>query len=106
MKTKLRAFLLKTTFLLFTTIILGTAFSQTAYKDYQDGKIWIRSYKNIKKGDELTYDYGFAFDKDDFRDHVCKCGTRNCVGFIVTEADWKKLQKFLLKLAKTCTKTN
>ena len=47
MKTKLHAFLLKTTFLLFTTIILGTAFSQTAYKDYQDGKIWIR-LKNDK----------------------------------------------------------
>ena len=74
--------------------------------DIIDGKIWIRSYKNIKKGDELTYDYGFVFDKDDFRDHVCKCGSRNCVGFIVTEADWKKLQKFLLKLAKNCTKTN
>ena len=44
--------------------------------DIIDGKIWIRSYKNIKKGDELTYDYGFVFDEDDFRDHVCKCGNR------------------------------
>ena len=74
--------------------------------DIIDGKIWIRSYKNIKKGDELTYDYGFTFDTDDFRDHVCKCGTRKCVGFIVTETDWKKLSKFLQKLVKNCAKSS
>jgi len=74
--------------------------------DIIDNKIWIRSYKDIKKGEELTYDYGFTFDKDDFRDHICKCGSRKCVGFIVTETDWKKLRKFLLKLAKNCLKTN
>ena len=74
--------------------------------DIIDDKIWIRSYKDIKKGEELTYDYGFTFDKDDFRDHVCKCRSRKCVGFIVTETDWKKLRKFLLKLAKNCLKAN
>ena len=74
--------------------------------DIIDGKIWIRSYKNIKKGDELTYDYGFTFDTDDFRDHVCKCGTKKCVGFIVTETDWKKLSKFLQKLVKNCAKSS
>jgi len=74
--------------------------------DIIDGKIWIRSFKNIKKGAEFTYDYGFAFDREDFRDHVCKCGSKKCVGFIVTEKDWKKLQKYLLRLAKNCTKVN
>ncbi len=74
--------------------------------DIVDGKIWIRSFRDIKKGDELTYDYGFVFDVDDFRDHVCKCGSRKCVGFIVTETDWKKLRKYLLRLAKNCTKAN
>jgi SET domain-containing protein len=74
--------------------------------DIVDGKIWIRSFRDIKKGDELTYDYGFVFDVDDFRDHVCKCGSRKCVGFIVTETDWKKLRKYLLRLAKNCMKAN
>jgi SET domain-containing protein len=74
--------------------------------DIVDGKIWIRSFRDIKKGDELTYDYGFVFDVDDFRDHVCKCGSRKCVGFIVTETDWKKLRKYLLRLAKNCKKAN
>ena len=27
-------------------------------------KLWIESIKDIKKGDELSYDYGFSFDKD------------------------------------------
>ena len=74
--------------------------------DIIDNKIWIRSFKDIRKGQELTYDYGFSFDVDDFRDHVCKCGSRNCVGFIVTETDWKKLGKYLRKLADNCKKTS
>ena len=69
--------------------------------DIIDNKIWIRSFKDIRKGQELTYDYGFSFDVDDFRDHVCKCGSRNCVGFIVTETDWKKLGKTEQNIAKT-----
>jgi len=74
--------------------------------DIIDGKIWIRSFVDIRKGDELTYDYGFSFDAEDFRDHVCKCGSRKCVGFIVTESDWKKLQKHLLRFVKNCKKAN
>tara|TARA_B100001063_G_C16569016_1_gene454846 strand:- start:79 stop:618 length:540 start_codon:yes stop_codon:yes gene_type:complete len=70
--------------------------------DIIDNKIWIRSFKDIRKGQELTYDYGFSFDVDDFREHVCKCGSKNCVGFIVTETDWKKLGKYLRKLASNC----
>ena len=74
--------------------------------DIIDDKIWIRSFKDIEKGEELTYDYGFTFDEDDFRDHVCKCGSKKCVGFIVTEDDWGKLKRFLLKLVKNCKKAN
>ena len=74
--------------------------------DIIDNKIWIRSFKDVRKGQELTYDYGFAFDKDDFRDHICRCGSKNCVGFIVTEADWKKLGRHLKKLARNCQKAS
>ena len=74
--------------------------------DIIDNKIWIRSFRDIRKGQELTYDYGFAFDKDDFRDHVCRCGSKNCVGFIVTETDWKKLGRHLKKLARNCQKAS
>ena len=52
-------------------------------------KIWVYAIKNIKKNDELTYDYGFGFDED-FKNYPCKCGERNCVGYIVrSESRWR-----------------
>ena len=33
-------------------------------------KIWIYAIRDIKKGEELSYDYGFNFDKD-YKDYPC-----------------------------------
>ena len=58
-------------------------------------KLWIYSIKDIKKNEELTYDYGFSFDKD-YKDFPCRCGAKKCVGFIVnSQSRWriKKLKK-------------
>ena len=58
-------------------------------------KLWIYAVKDIKKNDELTYDYGFSFDKD-YKDFPCRCGAKKCVGFIVnSQSRWriKKLMK-------------
>ena len=68
--------------------------------DILDGKIWISSMKKIKKGEELNYDYGYEFDKSDFRDHICKCGSKNCIGFIISSDDWNKYLKFISKIIK------
>ena len=52
-------------------------------------KLWIYAVKDIKKNDELTYDYGFSFDKD-YKDFPCRCGTKKCVGFIVnSQSRWR-----------------
>ena len=52
-------------------------------------KLWISSIKDIKKGDELSYDYGFSFDKD-YRDFPCKCRSKNCCGYIVRQGSrWR-----------------
>tara|TARA_B100000686_G_scaffold339224_1_gene412909 strand:+ start:1096 stop:1590 length:495 start_codon:yes stop_codon:yes gene_type:complete len=59
------------------------------------GHIWIISIKNIRKGDELTYDYGYEFDKEDYKDHECRCGSKNCIGYIISSNDWTKYKKFL-----------
>ena len=59
--------------------------------------IWISSIKSIHKGEELNYDYGYPFDKDDFNDHICKCGSDNCVGYIISQDDWVKYKKFIRK---------
>ena len=66
--------------------------------DILDGKIWISSIKNIKKGEELSYDYGYTFDKEDYRDHICKCGSKNCIGFIISSDEWKKYLRYLSKI--------
>ena len=65
--------------------------------EIKDGEIWISSIKKIKKGDELSYDYGYAFDKDDYKDHVCKCGSKFCIGYIISSDDWPKFLKYLEK---------
>ena len=59
-----------------------------------NGKIWIVSIKNIKKGVELSYDYGYEFDKDDYQDHICKCGSKNCIGYVISSNDWPKFKRF------------
>ena len=52
-------------------------------------KLWIYSIKDIKNNEELTYDYGFSFDKD-YKDFPCKCGSKKCVGFIVnSQSRWR-----------------
>jgi len=73
--------------------------------DIIKGKIWISSIKNIKKGEELSYDYGYSFEKDDYEDHICKCGSRNCIGYIISQDDWKKFKNWKKKLRKKSLKT-
>ena len=58
-----------------------------------DGEIWIIAERSIKKGEELTYDYGY--DMEHFLDHPCLCGTKKCVGFIVREDQRLKVRKLL-----------
>ena len=60
------------------------------------GRIWIYSLREIKAGEELTYNYGF--DVDTWDEHPCRCGTDRCVGFIVEEKQWPKLLRKLEKV--------
>tara|TARA_Y200000002_G_scaffold214348_1_gene176912 strand:- start:7030 stop:7524 length:495 start_codon:yes stop_codon:yes gene_type:complete len=63
-------------------------------------QIWISSIKKIKKNEELNYDYGFEFDKNDYKDHICKCGSKKCVGYIISSNDWDKFLKYITKIIK------
>ncbi len=71
--------------------------------DVVNGEIWIKSIKSIKKNVELSYDYGYDFDKDDYTDHICKCGSNKCIGFIISRDQWKKYKKLLMKKVKKLT---
>ncbi len=72
--------------------------------DIVRGKIWISSIKKINKGEELSYDYGYEFDKDDYKDHICKCGSKNCIGYIISSDDHAKYKRFKKKMKKKIKK--
>ena len=55
-------------------------------------KVWVFAMKNIKKGGELSYDYGFSFDKD-YKNFPCKCGSKKCAGYIVREGSRWRIKK-------------
>ena len=59
-------------------------------------KLWISAIKNIKKGEELSYDYGFSYDKD-YKQFPCKCGQKSCVGYIVRSGSRWRITKKLKK---------
>ncbi len=60
-----------------------------------NNQIWIVAMRNIKQEEELHYDYGYALD--DYEEHPCKCGAKNCVGYIVGKEHWPKLRRELSK---------
>lgn len=73
--------------------------------EVSNNQIWISSIKRINKGEELSYDYGYTFDKVDYKDHECKCGSKYCIGYIISSDDWgkflKHIKKNIIKLKKS-----
>ena len=59
-------------------------------------KVWVYAMKNIKKGEELSYDYGFSFDEN-YRQFPCNCRSKNCVGYIVREGSRWRIKKLKRK---------
>ena len=57
-------------------------------------KIWIFAMKNIKKNEELSYDYGFSFDKN-FKNYPCKCNSNICCGYIIRRGSRWRVNKYL-----------
>lgn len=58
---------------------------------YLDGdRVTIYAISDIRKGEELTYDYHLTVDPDSDRDaerarYACRCGADNCRGSMLTE---------------------
>lgn len=61
-------------------------------------RIFIYALRDIKAGEELTFDYGF--DVDCYEDHPCRCGQKNCKGYIVSRTQWRELDERLEKKKK------
>lgn len=62
------------------------------------GRIWLTAMRDIREGEELTFNYGF--DLENWDEHVCRCGTDRCVGFIVGEEYWPGLKTLLEERAR------
>lgn len=55
-------------------------------------RIWIVATKDIREGDEITYDYHL-----DFQDPppVCACGAKRCIGYLVGPDGHRELRDWL-----------
>jgi len=63
-----------------------------------DNRIWIISVRDIKKGEELNYDYGY--DLEGYEDHPCRCNSKNCLGYIIGKRYRKKFERLNLNSLK------
>lgn len=54
------------------------------------GRVWIIAARNIRAGEELTYDYSL-YDGDG--DSPCRCRARNCRGSLYSEEELAKRKK-------------
>ncbi len=62
------------------------------------GRIWITAIRDIRAGEELSFNYGF--DLENWEDHPCLCGSERCVGYIVDEELWPDLLTEMTKRSK------
>ena len=60
-----------------------------------EGRIWISATRDILKGEELFFNYGF--DLESYDEHPCYCGSDNCVGYIAGTDYWPELNLLLAK---------
>jgi len=51
--------------------------------ELEDEHIWIMATRDIRAGEEITFNYGY--DLVDYRDYPCRCGSPGCVGYMVAE---------------------
>jgi SET domain-containing protein len=51
--------------------------------EWIEGRIWIATLREIFVGEELSFNYGY--DLEDYQEHPCRCGSANCVGYVVAE---------------------
>jgi hypothetical protein len=56
------------------------------------GKIWILATRDIRPGEELTYDYNL-FDGDEDDPAICHCKAPKCRGSLYCESELRKRRK-------------
>ncbi len=55
------------------------------------GRIWIVALRDLAPDEELSFDYGFSYSE--WRGHRCRCGARQCAGYIIKSGQrWRVRQ--------------
>jgi hypothetical protein len=57
----------------------------------ENDRVWLVAERDIGEGEEITYDY--CFDLSFWKQHPCRCGAENCLGYIVGEEHREKLKR-------------
>ena len=55
--------------------------------------IWLVALRDISDGEELTFNYGYAYHPAHYKDFPCRCGATNCCGYILAREYWGLLPK-------------
>ena len=53
--------------------------------------LWIVALRDIKEGEELSYNYGY--DLKHYTENPCNCGAKNCCGYILDRQYWERIQR-------------
>jgi SET domain-containing protein len=65
--------------------------------DEVDGRIMIKTLRDLKAGEEITYDY-WLYDGDD--EAPCHCRSRNCRGSMYSPNELRRMQRVAAKQKK------
>lgn len=65
--------------------------------DEDEERVWIITLRDIKAGEELSFNYGY--DLAEYLDHPCRCGAPGCVGYIVSEEHFDHVRAQVAKKA-------
>ena len=66
--------------------------------DEISGHVWIFALRDIKPGEELTYDYSL-YDGELDDESLCRCGAKKCRGTMYSEWELKRRAKLRKKMA-------
>jgi SET domain-containing protein len=57
----------------------------------EDEHIWIIARRDLRAGEELSFNYGYNLD--DYEEHVCCCGAQECLGYMVAEEHFDEVRR-------------
>lgn len=70
----------------------------------RDDRIWLVALRDIRAGEELSFDYGY--DLENYQDHPCHCGAPDCCGFVVAEQFRDEVRKLEGVITETEVRTD